>query len=101
MPTDPKGLQKLAQERHKPVEISVDRLRRLDKAIIEAIKLPAQKAGTTVSCLTEDLCQQVLNEEDQAKTALSPLLRKYREVLKGRGIDERRDRVAFFRKKHG
>ena len=74
---------------------------RLEKEIIERIKLFAMKEGLSLSDLTEDLYKTLLAREQQGSVgSLSPIARKYKGILGTDTIDEEELRFQALLEKH-
>lgn len=74
---------------------------RLDKDIIEEIKIFALKHKQSLSSLTEDLYKKILliNENDGSRIE-SPIARKYKGILGSETIDVAEQRLEYLREKH-
>ena len=74
---------------------------RLEKEIIERIKLFAMKEGLSLSDLTEDLYKTVLAQEQEGTfSSLSPIARKYKGILGSDSINEEDLRFQALLEKH-
>lgn len=74
---------------------------RLDKDIIEEIKIFALKHKQSVSSLTEDLYKKILiNKEGKVSDIVSPITRKYKGILGSDNIDIDTQRLEFLKEKH-
>lgn len=73
---------------------------RLQKDIIEEIKVYALKHGRSLSDLTEVLYRNALNDEKQSDIDLSPIAKKYHGIIKQKDVDVEEERLKFLLGKH-
>ena len=74
---------------------------RLDKDIIEEIKIFALKHKRSISSLTEYLYKKVLiNKEGGAAAILSPIAKKYKGILGTEKIDIEKQKLEYLKEKH-
>jgi len=74
---------------------------RLDKRIIDEIKLYALKNELSLSSLTEDLYKNILlNLKKQDNDITSPIANKYRGLLEKSEIDEDKIKYDYLMEKH-
>jgi len=74
---------------------------RLDKEVIEQIKIYALKDNLSVSALTEDLYKKILMEKEERKKGLaSAIARKYKGILGKEEVDLKSVRLDSLKKKH-
>jgi len=74
---------------------------RLDKDIIEEIKIFALKHKQSLSSLTEDLYKKILlSNKDNGSRIESPIARKYKGILGSENIDVAEQRLEYLKEKH-
>jgi len=74
---------------------------RLDKNIIEEIKIFALKHKQSLSSLTEDLYKKtILSNENNGSRIESPIARKYKGILGSENIDVAEQRLEYLKEKH-
>ena len=74
---------------------------RLNKEIIEQVKIYALKKQRSLSSITEDLYKQLLIEkQDISKDISTPIAKKYKGILGGKDIDEDSLRLDYLKEKH-
>lgn len=74
---------------------------RLEKQIIERIKVYAMKHKLSVSGLTENLYRQILQSELQnAAEGLGPIAQKYKGIINNKDLDTEGVKLAYLREKH-
>jgi hypothetical protein len=73
---------------------------RLEKEIIEEIKIYALKHKKSLSTLTETLYKSTLNTEEEETLDITPIVKKYKGILQGKVIDENEARMRYLKEKH-
>jgi hypothetical protein len=74
---------------------------RLEKKIIERIKIYAMKHNLSVSGLTENLYRQVLQSEGgNFKAKFGPIAQKYKGIIKNKDLDTENVKLTYLREKH-
>lgn len=74
---------------------------RLDKNVIEEIKIFALKHKRSLSSLTEDLYKNILiNKDGKTNDIISPIARKYKGILGSDSIDIAEQRLEYLMEKH-
>ena len=74
---------------------------RLNKEIIEQIKVYALRKQRSVSSLTEDLYKQLLIEkQEMLKDINTPIARKYKGILGDKDIDTESVKIDYLKEKH-
>lgn len=73
---------------------------RLDESVIARIKNYAANRHLSLSRLTENLFRQILASEDQNTNELSPIVKKYKGILRTRIQNERDEITDYLLKKH-
>ena len=75
---------------------------RLNKEIIDQIKIYASKKQQSLSSLTENLYKQLLIErEEMLQDIHTPIARKYKGILGDKDIDTESLRIDYLKEKHG
>lgn len=75
---------------------------RLDKEIIDQIKIYALRNHLSVSALTEDLYKQILRERQMKVDGItSSIARKYKGILGKGSVDFDSVRYEYLKEKHG
>ncbi len=73
---------------------------RLDKQVITRIKNYTMKNNVSLSKFTEHVFRQILeNSEDQSKN-LTPIVNKYKGILKNKQVDEKNELADILIQKH-
>ena len=74
---------------------------RLDKDIIEEIKIFALKHKQSLSSLTEDLYKKILlSNENSGSRIETPIARKYKGILGSENIDVAEQRLEYLKEKY-
>lgn len=74
---------------------------RLDKTVIEQIKIYALKHQLTLSGLTEDFYKTILNsEKEYPEEVSSPIAKKYRGIIKETDISYDDLKYDYLKEKH-
>ncbi|MBN1961428.1 MAG: hypothetical protein JW841_10815 [Deltaproteobacteria bacterium] len=73
---------------------------RIEKDIIDKIKLFAMTNQQSVSSLTENLYKEIIETESPEKMELSPIVRKYKGIIKNNDINDREEITKYLTKKH-
>ena len=75
---------------------------RLDKEIIERIKIYASKQQKSLSELTEELYKSFLlkNPENSESEIRSPIAKKYKGIISSAGYDAETQKLNYLRDKH-
>lgn len=74
---------------------------RLEKKIIERIKVYAMKHNLSLSGLTENLYRQLLQSEKRNSTVnLGPIAQKYKGILENKELDTEDSKLEYLREKH-
>lgn len=73
---------------------------RLDKTVIEDMKLHALKHQQSLSALTESLYLEHLKSEAKEDKHLTPIAKKYQGLLQGQNIDDESEKAAYLNQKH-
>ena len=73
---------------------------RLDEEVISRIKNYTNKHQVSLSKFTESIFKQILETSEEASQDLTPIVRKYKGVLRNNNIDEIDELANFLTKKH-
>lgn len=73
---------------------------RLDEDVIIRIKNYAVKRKLSLSKLTEHIFRQILDSSEDSTQDLSPIVRKYKGILKGEKINETEELTDYLAQKH-
>ena len=73
---------------------------RMDEDIITRIKNYASNRHLSLSKLTENLFKEKLESDDKRLKELSPIVRKYRGILKGKIKNDKQDLIEYLSTKH-
>jgi hypothetical protein len=73
---------------------------RLNKNIISHMKNYADRRQRSLSKVTEDLFRQILIADDEQTRDLSPIVRKYKGIIKNRVENDRDDIISILELKH-
>ena len=74
---------------------------RLEKQIIERIKVYAMKHNLSLSGFTENLYRQVLQSEKRNSAGnLGPIALKYKGILENKELDTEESKLEYLREKH-
>ena len=74
---------------------------RLEKRIIERIKVYAMKHKFSLSGLTENLYRQILQSEQQnSEEVLGTIAQKYKGIISDKELDIEDVKLAYLREKH-
>jgi len=73
---------------------------RLDEEVIIRIKNYAVKRKLSLSKFTENIFRQILDSSEENTQDLSPIVRKYKGILKGKKINETDELTEYLAEKH-
>jgi hypothetical protein len=73
---------------------------RLDEEVIIRIKNYAVKRKLSLSKFTENIFRQILDSSEDTTQDLSPVVRKYKGILKGKRINEKDELIEYLVEKH-
>jgi len=73
---------------------------RMEKEIIEQIKMYAMEHDKSVSSLTETLYKSILIKENEEDTELTPIAKKYKGIIKNDDIDTDIVKLSYLLGKH-
>ena len=73
---------------------------RLEEDTINQIKIYAAKRHQSLSKFTESLFRKILNTEKSNRKKLTPIVRKYKGILKNKINDDREEIVDYLINKH-
>lgn len=75
---------------------------RLDKEIIERIKIYASKQQKSLSALTEELYKAFLmkSNDNSESEILSPIAKKYKGIISSTDFDAETQKLSYLRGKH-
>ena len=73
---------------------------RLDGEIINRIKNYTNKNQISLSKFTESIFKQILESSEEASKNLTPVVKKYKGILRNNNIDEIDTLTNFLTKKH-
>lgn len=73
---------------------------RMEKKIIEQIKIYAMEHDKSVSSLTETLYKSILAKENEKDTELTPIAEKYKGIIKSKQGDTERVKLTYLLEKH-
>lgn len=73
---------------------------RLDQDIINRMKNYTNKHQVSLSKFTESIFIQILENSEESSQNLTPIVRKYKGVLRNDNIDEIDELAIFLTKKH-
>ncbi len=73
---------------------------RMEKEIIEQIKMYAMEHDKSVSSLTETLYKSILLKENEEDAELTPIAKKYKGIIKNDEVDTDIVRLSYLLEKH-
>jgi hypothetical protein len=73
---------------------------RMEKEIIEQIKMYAMEHDKSVSSLTETLYKSILIKENEEDSKLTPIAKKYKGIIKNDDVDTDIIKLSYLLEKH-
>ena len=73
---------------------------RMNKEIIEQIKMYAMDHDKSVSSLTETLYKSILLKENEENAELTPIAKKYKGIIKNDEVDTDIVKLSYLLEKH-
>ncbi len=73
---------------------------RMEKEIIEQIKMYAMEHNKSVSSLTESLYKSILIKENEEDAELTPIAKKYKGIIKNDDVDTDIIKLSYLLEKH-
>ncbi len=73
---------------------------RMEKEIIEQIKMYAMEHDKSVSCLTATLYKSILIKENEEDAELTPIAKKYKGIIKNDDVDTDIVKLSYLLEKH-
>ena len=73
---------------------------RMEKEIIEQIKMYAMEHDKSVSSLTETLYKSILIKENEEDAELTPIAKKYKGIIKNDEVDTDIVKLSYLLEKH-
>ncbi len=73
---------------------------RMEKEIIEQIKMYAMEHNKSVSSLTETLYKSILIKEKEEDAELTPIAKKYKGIIKNDEVDTDIVKLSYLLEKH-
>ena len=73
---------------------------RMEKEIIEQIKMYAMEHNKSVSSLTETIYKSILIKENEEDAELTPIAKKYKGIIKNDEVDTDIVRLSYLLEKH-
>ena len=73
---------------------------RMEKEIIEQIKMYAMEHDKSVSSLTETLYKSILIKENEDDSELTPIAKKYKGIIKNDEVDTDIVKLSYLLEKH-
>lgn len=73
---------------------------RMEKEIIEQIKMYAMEHDKSVSSLTETLYKSILIKENEEDAELTPIAKKYKGIIKNDDVDADIVKLSYLLEKH-
>ena len=73
---------------------------RMEKEIIEQIKMYAMEHDKSVSSLTETLYKSILIKENEEDAELTPIAKKYKGIIKNDDVDTDIVKLSYLLEKH-
>lgn len=74
---------------------------RIEKEIIERMKIYVMSHNQTLSSLTKSLYKKILESEISDENGLSQIAKKYKGIIKRQDLDQDSEIVKYLSKKHG
>ncbi|MCK5094903.1 MAG: hypothetical protein KAR18_09265 [Spirochaetes bacterium] len=73
---------------------------RMEKEIIEQIKMYAMDHDKSVSSLTETLYKSIIIKENEEDAELTPIAKKYKGIIKNDEVDTDIEKLNYLLEKH-
>jgi len=73
---------------------------RMEKEIIEQIKMYAMEHDKSVSSLTETLYKSILLKENEEDAELTPIAKKYKGIIRNDDVDTDIVKLSYLLEKH-
>ncbi len=73
---------------------------RMEKEIIEQIKIYAMERDKSVSSLTETLYKSILIKKNEENAELTPIAKKYKGIIKNDEVDTDIVKLSYLLEKH-
>lgn len=73
---------------------------RMEKEIIEQIKMYAMEHDKSVSSLTETLYKSILLKENEEDAELTPIAKKYKGIIRNNDVDTDIVKLSYLLEKH-